>query len=64
MKRVEAIITQMVTSRAIITLDEHDHIVEVEEIIEEEKREDTELDRLLEVVDEEDDIPDHREVER
>lgn len=64
MRRVEAIITQMVTTRAIVVLDDDFQVVEVEELIEEEKREDTEFDRLVEVIDEEQDLPEHREVEQ
>lgn len=62
MKRAEVIITQLVTSRAIVVLDENFHVVEVEEIIEEEARDDTFFDRLIEYVDEEEELPDHREI--
>ena len=43
MKYVEAIITQVVYSHAIVAVDDDGHIVEVEDIIEEDKRTDTEI---------------------
>lgn len=63
MKKVEALITQLVTSRAVLILDEDDNIVEIEELIEEEERSDTELQQVLDVFPTEMELPDHREVE-
>lgn len=64
MKRAEVLITQLVTSRALAVIDEYGNLAEVQEIYEEEGREDTHLEAILEYVDEEGELPDHREVEK
>lgn len=61
MKQVEAITTVMVRRRVIATLDEHDHIIAVDQELEDIEEFDMELETIVqEIV--HDELEDHREV--
>ncbi|MDK2600598.1 hypothetical protein QO179_24195 [Bacillus stercoris] len=62
MRVVEAIISEVVQSHAIVLLDNDGHIVEVQEIIEESARLDPEVISIEKDIEAEEDIEDHREV--
>lgn len=62
MRVVEAIIREVVESYAIVVLDDNGHLVEVEDIVDEESRSDLELVEVIKDIDQEGTVEDPREI--